>query len=418
MKDLRVGIVGLGWVAGAHIETYKAVSGVQAVAVCDVKPLDAADLQARFGIPLKVYSDLGTMLAEADLDIVDVCTPNKFHKAQVLQAAAAGKHLFVEKPMALNYDDAKAMRAAIHKAKVKACVGFECRFSKQFVMMKSIIDAGLLGTLHYGEIDYYHGIGPWYGQIEWNVKKDCGGSALLSAGCHALDGLLLAMGSPVEEVTSYTSKSSSSYFAGYEYDPCSVTILKFADGKVGKVAASIDCLQPYYVHCHLVGSEGSLLDNKIYSEKISGLLKEKWSTLETAMLDSGEVTDHPYQPQFQAFVDSIHNNTIMPLTDFDTAFETHRVIYAADMSSAEGRSVKMSELSWSTTRPPSEASAGACVVPPRPESGPGGWGLCRPFLNAPVRAQARTGRGTRCGGSVWTCCRSVLHPGISRRPTR
>jgi predicted dehydrogenase len=145
-------------------------------------------------------------------------------------------------------------------------------------------------------------------------------------------------------VTSYSCKSRSAYFADYEYNPCSVTLLKFADGKVGKVAASIDCLQPYYFHVHLVGSAGSLLDNKIYSEKIAGTLKEKWSLLQTAMLDSGDVTDHPYKPQFQAFVDAIRNRTRMPLTDIDTAFETFRVIYAADLSAAEGRPVRLSEF--------------------------------------------------------------------------
>jgi predicted dehydrogenase len=152
------------------------------------------------------------------------------------------------------------------------------------------------------------------------------------------------MNAPVVEVASYSAKSRSHYFKDYEYDPCSVTILKFEGGRIGKVSASIDCLQPYYFHVHLVGSLGSLLDNKIYSEKIPGLVKEKWSTLSTAMVDSGEVMDHPYKPQFQAFVDSIRANTVMPLTDFDTAFETHRVIYAADRSSAEGRPVRLDEF--------------------------------------------------------------------------
>jgi predicted dehydrogenase len=54
------------------------------------------------------------------------------------------------------------------------------------------------------------------------------------------------------------------------------------------------------------------------------------------------VADHPYQPQFQTFVDSIKNQTKMPLTDFDTAFETHRVVFAADRSAAEGRPVRLS----------------------------------------------------------------------------
>ncbi|MBT3285706.1 MAG: Gfo/Idh/MocA family oxidoreductase [Victivallales bacterium] len=344
MKELQVGIVGLGWVAGAHIEALAAVNGARVAAVCTRRPLSAADVAAQYGVEAKVYHDYSEMIADPELDVITICTPNKFHPAQAIAAAEAGKHLYIEKPLAVNYADAKAMREVIHKTGVKACVGFECRFSKQFTMMKSLIDQGMFGDLHYGEIDYYHGIGPWYGQIEWNVRKDCGGSALLSAGCHALDALLMAMGDEVEEVTSYGSKSGAGYFADYEYDPTSVTILKFKNGKIGKTAACIDCLQPYYFHVHLVGSKGSMLDNKFYSEMIPGTIKEKWSTLETAMVDSGEVTDHPYLPQIQAFVDSIATGGVMPLTDFDTAYETHRVIYAADLSAAEGRSVRLAEL--------------------------------------------------------------------------
>ena len=344
MKELQVGIVGLGWVAGAHIEALAAVNGARVAAVCTRRPLSAADVAAQYGVEAKVYHDYSEMIADPELDVITICTPNKFHPAQAIAAAEAGKHLYIEKPLAVNYADAKAMREVIHKTGVKACVGFECRFSKQFTMMKSLIDQGMFGDLHYGEIDYYHGIGPWYGQIEWNVRKDCGGSALLSAGCHALDALLMAMGDEVEEVTSYGSKSGAGYFADYEYDPTSVTILKFKNGKIGKTASCIDCLQPYYFHVHLVGSKGSMLDNKFYSEMIPGTIKEKWSTLETAMVDSGEVTDHPYLPQIQAFVDSIATGGVMPLTDFDTAYETHRVIYAADLSAAEGRSVRLAEL--------------------------------------------------------------------------
>ncbi len=344
MKDLNVGIVGLGWVAGAHIETYKAIAGVRVAAVCSRRPLTTADIEAEYGIAPDVYNEYADMVANPEIDIIDICTPNRFHPQQAVAAARAGKHIFLEKPIALNYTDAASVREAIREARVKVCVGFECRFSKQFLLMKAVLDSGLLGELHYGEIDYYHGIGPWYGQIAWNVKKDCGGSALLSAGCHALDALLLAMDEPVEEVMSYGAKSGSPYFADYEYNPTTVTILRFGNGKIGKVTASIDCLQPYYFHCHLVGSEGSLLDNKFYSNKLTGMVKERWSTLETAMVDSGDVTDHPYQPQFEAFLDSIRNDTTMPLTDFDTAFETFRVVYAADLSEAEGRPVRLTEL--------------------------------------------------------------------------
>lgn len=343
MADLRVGIVGLGWVAGAHIQTFKAVKGANVTAVCSRRKLDPAVLEREFGIPLQVYTDYNQMLRDANLDVVDICTPHPFHAEQAIAAAQAGKHLIIEKPVCLNYKDLKAVRAAIKKARVQACVCFEVRFSAHFRLTRSVIDNGLLGELHYGEVDYFHGIGPWYGQFEWNVKKDFGGSSLLTAGCHALDALLFCMDGPVAEVMTYSTRSQSKTFARYEYDTTTTTILKFKDGRVGKVASVIDCLQPYYFHVHLVGSEGSLLDNRLYSNKLDGLKKE-WTPLATSLIDSGDVKDHPYEPQFQAFVDSTRKQKPMPLTDFETAFESHRVVFAADRSAATGRPVKLSEL--------------------------------------------------------------------------
>jgi len=74
------------------------------------------------------------------------------------------------------------------------------------------------------------------------------------------------------------------------------------------------------------------------------MIKTQWSNLATHPVDSGDVKDHPYQPQFQAFVDATKSGKKMPLTDFDTALESHRVVYAADLSAAKKRPVKMSEL--------------------------------------------------------------------------
>ena len=343
MGDLRIGVVGLGWAAGAHIDTFRHVTGARVTAVCTRRRLDPAALEALYGVPLAVYDDYGRMLADGTVDVVDICSPPWLHAEQAIAAARAGKHVLLEKPIALSWDDAKAVRDAVRKAKVQACVCFELRFSSQFQMIRSVVDQGLLGELHYGEVDYYHGIGPWYGQFAWNVKKDGGGSSLLSAGCHALDALLMLMGAEVEEVTSYATRSKSKTFAPYEYDTTSATLLRFKGGKVGKVASSIDCLQPYYFHTHLVGSEGSLLDNKIHSAKL-GTDKSRWSSLATHLVDSGDVKDHPYQPQFQAFVDAARAGRKMPLTDLGTALETHRVIFAADRSAKKREPVKLSKI--------------------------------------------------------------------------
>lgn len=344
MEQINVGIVGLGWVAGAHIDAFKHVPGAAVTAVCSRRELDEAELAAKYGTPLKAYRDYEAMLKDPSIHVIDICTPHPFHAEQAIAAARAGKHLIIEKPIAIAYEDALAMRQAIKEAGVKTCVCFEVRFSQHGQLLRSTIDQGLLGKLHYAEVDYYHGIGPWYGQFPWNVKKDFGGSSLLTAGCHAMDMLLMMMDSEVEEVTSYSNRSSNPIFDPYEYDTTLVTLLKFKDGRIGKVASVVDCLQPYYFHIHLVGSEGSLLDNRIYSEKLKGMNKQRWSTLETSLIDSGDVSDHPYEPQFATFIEHLRKGETMPLTDFETAFESHRVVFAADKSAAEKRTVRMDEL--------------------------------------------------------------------------
>lgn len=345
MDQLNVGIVGLGWVAGAHIDAFKAVTGADVTAVCSRRIHDDAALAARFGTPLKSCVDYDDLLSDPDIHVVDICTPHPFHADQAVAAAEAGKHLIIEKPIALTPEDAARIQSAVDRTDVSVCVCFECRYSAHFTLIRSVIDQGLLGDLHYAEVDYYHGIGPWYGQYDWNVKKAMGGTSLLTAGCHALDALLFFMDGSVEEVTSYNTKSASPHFAPYEYDTTSVSILRFEGGsRIGKVTSCIDCLQPYYFHVHLVGSEGSLLDNRFYSEKIQGMDRSRWSTLETSLIDSGDVQDHPYEPQFQAFADSIRGGVPMPLTDMATAYESHRVVFAADRSAAEGRPVRLDEL--------------------------------------------------------------------------
>src|SRR2546426_6764686 len=181
------------------------------------------------------------MLADPDLPVLPVCRYPYDHAQQVIAAAKAGKHLIIEKPLCLSLKDLRAMQKAVEQAKVKTCVCFECRYSSQFQAIKAVLDQRLLGKLHYGEVDYYHGIGPWYGQFRWNTRKDAGGSSLLTAGCHALDALLLCLESDVMEVTSYDTRSRSKIFAPYEYTTTSVTLLKFRSGAVGKCAAIVDC---------------------------------------------------------------------------------------------------------------------------------------------------------------------------------
>ena len=340
VKLYNVGIIGFGWVATAHIPAINASNRARVTAIYSSRPQNAAELSAQYGGSIKTYTDLDAMLADKSIDAVSICSYPDKHPEHFIKAAKAGKHIIIEKPLAMSPKELDAMEKVLKVANVKTCVCFECRYSSQFQVTKSVIVLGLLGKIHYGEVDYYHGIGPWYGQFRWNTEKKSGGSSLLTAGCHALDALLLCMESEVTEVTSYDTRSQSKIFKPYEYTTTSVTILKFKNGAIGKCSAVVDCLQPYYFHTHLVGSEGSLLDDKFHSMKL-GTNKAKWSQLSMKMLDSGDVSDHPYQTQFQAFFEALDAGKEMALTSFADAARSHRVIYAADKSARTNKTVKL-----------------------------------------------------------------------------
>ncbi len=341
MKKYRVGIVGLGWVGGAHMSTFVSSQRFEPVAVMSTRNLDPGEIRKTYGADVKVYTDYEKFLSDDTIDIVDICTPHSLHARQTIEASNAGKEVIIEKPLALNFEDTKAMYEAIRKNGTKTSVCFEVRFASSVMAAKSLINRGLIGELYYGESDYYHGIGPWYANQRWEVKKAQGGSSLLRAGCHALDILLYLAGSEVEEVFSYGNKSPNSIFEPYDYDLNTVTLLKFKDKKIiGKVSSVTDCRQPYVFNVNMVGSEGSIKNDLFSSKLIDGL--KGWSKLDVALVDSGDVSDHPYLNQFDHFASCLDTGTD-PHNNFASAFESHRVIFAADESAETGKPVSLKE---------------------------------------------------------------------------
>jgi predicted dehydrogenase len=343
----NTGMVGYGWAATAHIPALHATGKARVSSILSSRPLDDAALSAQYGGPVKSFTDAKAFYSQPDMEVVDITGYPQDHTQHALMAAEHGKHFILEKPIALNWDDCLRIDRAVRAAKVKTCVCFEVRHSGQFSTIKSMIDGGMLGRVHYGEVDYYHGVGPWYGQYRWNQKKAGGGSSLLSAGCHALDALLMCMEGDVDSVVALNTQSEHPYFSVYEYPTTTTALVKFKDGRVGKTASVIDCFQPYYFHTHLVGSEGSLLDGKFHSNKIAALNKAKWSELSIHPIDSGDVADHPYQTQFEAFLSALREGKEMPLTSLHDAMRSHQVIFAIDRSAAAGGvPVKVADLAW------------------------------------------------------------------------
>jgi predicted dehydrogenase len=117
-KKLRVGFVGSGGIAqGAHFPGWQALSDCEIAAVADLNPDTAKAAAAKAGLPEEmVFTDYNEMLSKADLDIVDVCTPNCYHKTPVLAGFKAGCHVICEKPISVSAKDAEQMVAAGHEA--------------------------------------------------------------------------------------------------------------------------------------------------------------------------------------------------------------------------------------------------------------------------------------------------------------
>ena len=172
MKAIGVGIVGTGWVSGEHVKAFEAnphtevrgiVSRGQARAVAWAKEQGLAQCKA--------YDHLEPMLEDPAIQVVSICTPHNLHAAQGIAAAKAGKHLMLEKPVALDLASLRELQAAVRATKVKTVVSFVLRWNPLFEMVKALIADGIVGQLFYAELDYLHGIGPWYAQYDWNIKK-------------------------------------------------------------------------------------------------------------------------------------------------------------------------------------------------------------------------------------------------------
>jgi len=344
-EKIGAGIVGMGGASSEHFKAYQRNPHARVVGVCSRTVEGAQAKLAEIGREIdtdgvKVYTSYQDMLADPSIHVISICTPPSLHVDQGVLAAQAGKHLCIEKAVALDLASLRRLQAAVKSAGVKTAVCFECHYNLEVVTIKNLIDMGIIGAVYSIEADYYHGIGPWYKQWAWNVTRAEGGSALLSAGCHALDLVIYFAKSDVTEVASFGGFSAGNPLK-YEYPPHSTTILKFANGTVGKCASSVDYRGPYYFPFEIQGEEGCIRDNQFFSAKLGG--QKGMATIPTIMLDSGDVTHHPYDDEINELIDCIRESRAHPV-DLEWAARTHEVIFAADLAAAEGRVVKMGEI--------------------------------------------------------------------------
>lgn len=204
-RKIKVGIIGTGWIAESHAESYLKMDDVDIVALADLIPGKAEKFAARYGIKgARFYPDHKAMLENEALDAVSVCTYNTAHRACTVDALRAGVHVLLEKPMTVTLDEAVAICRAEKESGKIVDVGFQPRYEVNFQMIQNVVQSGALGDVYYIQTGGGRRRGiPGSTFIE---KKTGGIGALGDIGCYALDAVLNAVGYPKPlTVTGYTS---------------------------------------------------------------------------------------------------------------------------------------------------------------------------------------------------------------------
>ena len=340
-KVLGAAIFGAGWVAGEHGRAYQKCERTRLVAVGSRKAESAKKCAEYSGVPNAfITTDYDEILKHPDVDVISITTPPDIHADLTIRAAKAGKHVCIEKPIALDWKSCVEMQKAVKKAGVKTIVSFCLHWNPSLLNTRALLDQGAIGEPYYVEVDYWHGMKKWYPQYPWSVTKKQGGSSLLSAGCHAVDAMRWFAGvkNDVKEVTAFNVPHKGNN-PDWGYDPTTVLLCKFANGAIGKTASILDCKMPYQFNIDVVGTKGTIRDNRVWSEPLYPG-QTGWSVVPTVLPDSGDVTHHPFDGQIEAFAEGIlDGKPILP--DLDDAMKTHEVVFAADRSAQSGKAVKL-----------------------------------------------------------------------------
>lgn len=231
---IRFGLLGCGRIAKRHSELLGGnhIAGARLVAVCDSQRARADALAAKFGVP--AHNHLNDMLAREDIDVVVVLTPSGLHPKHAIASARAGKHVVVEKPMALRLQDADDMIRACDEAGVKLFVVKQNRFNVPIVKAREALEANRFGKLVLGSVrvrwcrdQAYYDQDPWRGTWAYD------GGVLTNQASHHVDMLEWFFG----DVVSVHARSTTA-LVNIETEDTAVATLKFRNGALGIIEAT------------------------------------------------------------------------------------------------------------------------------------------------------------------------------------
>ena len=197
MKKLRIGVIGNGGIARcAHMPAYAKMDNVEIVALCDILPHKSKALAEEYGVA-KTYTDYKEMIANEQLDAVDICTPNYLHSTIAVYALEHGLNVFSEKPDAVSVKDVTAMKDAAEKSGKTLMVMRNNRHRATAKFLKSYIADGKMGDIYAARCGWQRrrgipGKGGWF-----TTKEQSGGGPLIDLGVHMIDLAIWLMGNPV-----------------------------------------------------------------------------------------------------------------------------------------------------------------------------------------------------------------------------
>ena len=231
MDTVRVGLVGSGFVTAIHAEALRRVAGAQVVAVASPTPGRAARFAADRGIPHHL-DDYRALYDRKDVDLVVLGLPNDLHCAATVLAAEAGKHVVVEKPMALNLAECDRMIAACDRAGVILGYAEELCFTPKYVRLKQLVDEGAFGRVHLVKQSEKHDgpHAPWF----YDTRRS-GGGVTFDMGCHAVEFFRWLLGGSGKAAITSVFAQMGTFVHGdkTDGDDEAVLILEFASGAIG-----------------------------------------------------------------------------------------------------------------------------------------------------------------------------------------
>lgn len=329
-KKLTLGIIGMGRVAMAHAEAARELKEqVDLVAIAEPRAERAKEMAETFGVK-KIYLDYREQLKDPEIEAVIICLPNHLHHPVCLEAARAGKHILVEKPMCMNLAEADEMISKANKHEITLMVGQCRRFSLAMQEIFNRIDE--IGQPFRIDIaflvHFYQPPTDW-----WKSSEKAGGLVILLQGSHSVDTVLWLLKKVPSSIVAFSQSQNSLWEGEDEAD----IILKFDTGELASIHLSLN-VAPYLHDLLISGPKGSLRLFEYPTEKTYGF-RYRLELNEKIILE-GEQIPSLYTIQLKEFAEAIKENR-QPIASAQEVRKTMMVLDEIRRSDSEGTVVHL-----------------------------------------------------------------------------